>query len=99
MTIKQKIIAIGIFITMIIFLALGIYFYQDEKKKIINSYIELSKGVISTAESTRDQMEKKWDLGVLNIEHAREYAKKQSKRTFISNDTCCYCLGSSRRKS
>jgi len=84
MTIKQKIISIGIFITTIIFIVLGTYFYQDEKKKIINSYIELSKGVISTAESTRDQMEKKWDLGVLSIEKAREYAKNNQKEHLLA---------------
>lgn len=84
MTIKQKIVSIGIVLTMAIFAVLGVYFYNEQKSKIIQSYVELARGIVVTAESTRQGEEKKWELGVLNIEQARAYADAKKKDELLA---------------
>jgi len=84
MTIKQKIVSIGIVLTMAIFTVLGIYFYNEQKSKIMDSYVELARGIVLTAESTRIEMEDKWKLGVFDIEQARNYANADEKKKLLA---------------
>jgi len=83
-SLKQKLTIIGVFLTLLTVFVLGTYFYNIQKDKIIDSYIKEAKGVIITAESTRQEMEDKWKLGLFTVEEIREFAEKGEKEKILA---------------
>jgi len=76
MSLRQKIVAIGVSQLAIVSVVLFVLYYNDTKEKVQSSYIERARSVILTAEATRENMGGKWDKGIFNARQMREWADK-----------------------
>ena len=74
MTIRTKIITIGVLTPVILvsFLLVGFYFHQ--RHETVDAYVQKARAVILAAESARQEMEDKWELGIFDTEALLKYA-------------------------
>ncbi len=61
------------------------YFYFQSAAQIRNQYQEKARCVALSAESTRDNMAKKWDLGIFTVEQLAQWAKEGKEDKVLSS--------------
>jgi hypothetical protein len=73
-TVRKKIIAIST--TILVVVAGGLFWInvRASKKAAIEQYVAQSRGIVLTAESVRDEMARKWDLGLFDQHQLVEWA-------------------------
>lgn len=71
---KATLVIMCIFVAVTsVFLSL---YYFDARERIQQQFIEKSRGIILTAESAREEMDAKWDLGVFTQEKLSKWAQE-----------------------
>jgi len=72
---RKKVVLIGAIQLAIVVAVLFAFYYYEAKENVTKQYVEKARGIILTAESTREEMGKKWDLGVFNSEQLGKWAE------------------------
>lgn len=72
--ITRKIVTIGLLQLVVVGAVLIGANYVDSRDKIIQQYVEKSRAIVLTAESTRDQMGNKWADGIFSAEELKQWA-------------------------
>lgn len=76
MSLKVKVIAVGVLLpTLLLGVLFGAYIMQT-KNKTVNTFVEKSRAITLTVESTRQGMEEFYEKGVFDTEMLREFASK-----------------------
>lgn len=78
-SLRTKIVAAGLLFTAALIVVLFILYVLETRDRTIKNYVGKAQAVNLTAESTRLEMEEKLSLGVLDLEHVREWAAKGEK--------------------
>lgn len=74
MSLKVKVIAVGVLLpTLLLGILFGAYIIQT-KNKTVNTFVEKSRAITLTVESTRQGMEELYEQGVFSTEMLREFA-------------------------
>ena len=76
-SLRQKIVAIGVFQVVVVGGVLFAMYHSDTKDKIRGQYVERARSIILTAEATREGMGTKWDKGLFSAEQLRAWADKK----------------------
>ncbi len=74
MTIRTKIITIGVITPLLLVTSLMVAFYFHEKNRVVDSYVKKARAVVLAAESARQEMEEKWQLGIFNTDALKKFA-------------------------
>lgn len=78
-SLKTKLIILGIGLQTALMVVLFGLYYIHSKEKTVESYVAKARAVCLTAESTREEMEKKWATGVFSTDQMREWATQGSE--------------------
>ena len=84
MTIRTTLIITAITMSTVLSIILAILFFFEAKERIIEGYVEKARSVVLSAESTREEMEDKWEKGLFTVEQLREYANKNEKEKLLA---------------
>jgi len=76
LSLRTKLIAGGVLFPAVLLLGLFFSFYSHEKSKSLDSVVDKSRILARTVESTRMEMEDKWQQGLFNIAMLKEWADK-----------------------
>ena len=68
-----KIITVAISVMLILLGVLFYSYYLNASENAINAYVEKARSICLIAESTRDEMDKKWDLGLFDVKDLKKY--------------------------
>lgn len=74
MDLRKKIVLIGIAQLIIVVGVLFGFYYAQAKKNVQKQYVEKARSIVLTAESTREDMGKKWDTGIFTEEQLSQWA-------------------------
>lgn len=74
MTIRTKIITIGVLTPGILVSLLMVGFYFHQRHQTVDAYISKARAVVLAAESARQEMEDKWKLGIFDAEALKKFA-------------------------
>ncbi len=74
-SLRGKIVSIGVLLPSILLICLFVMYYAQSKDKAIESYVEKARSICLTAESTRQEMEDKWDMDIITTGMLREWAE------------------------
>jgi len=69
-----KLIGFGVLFPALLLSATLITFYSHEKKQMVNDVIEKSRILARTVESTRQEIEDKWALGMFNVDMLKTWS-------------------------
>ena len=76
MGLRMRIVAIGIVqLVVVASVLLGLYYFEA-KDKARQQFVEKSRSIVLSAESAREEMAKKWDLGVFSAEQLSQWARE-----------------------
>ena len=76
LSLRTKLVTGCILFPALILLGLFTSFYLHEKNTAIEEVVEKSRILARTVESTRMEMEDKWDMGLFTVEEMKEWAEK-----------------------
>ena len=76
MGLRKKIVLMGaVQLVAVAGILLGVYYFEA-KDKVRQQYVEKARAIILTTESTREEMGKKWEVGIFTQEQLGEWAKQ-----------------------
>ncbi len=78
-SLRGKIVLVGVFLPTILILILFRFYASEAREKTIQAYADKARAICLTAESTRDGMESKWQMGLFKAEQLRELAAAGQK--------------------
>jgi len=85
MSLRGKVITIGIGLqTLLLLLLFGMYHYQS-KDKAVAGIVEKARSICLTAESARENMERKWEMKLFTNQMLREFADKGEKEKLLAS--------------
>ena len=70
-----KFMAVGIGTTILLVGVLLVFYVRSDKIETVESYAEKARSICLMSESVRQEMEKKWDLGLFPLENIISYAR------------------------
>jgi len=73
-SLRGKIVLVGVFLPSVLILILFRLYAAESQEKTLQSFADKARAICLTAESTRQEMEAKWELGLFTAEKLREYA-------------------------
>lgn len=74
-SLRTKIISLGVLLPTILVTVLFVIYFFQSKQWALDAYVEKARAICLTAESTRDEMEDKWEKGVFSAEILRDMAE------------------------
>ncbi len=85
MGLRGKIIGICCGFLAMLGAALLVAYYSTTKDHIEQQYVEKARSILLTAESTREQMGKQWDQGILTAEQVAQWGHAGEKEKVLSS--------------
>lgn len=83
-TIQTRIITISLILTAILVIALGVIFFMEIRKSIIDGYVEKARSVVLASESVSELMEKKWEMGIFDVAMLRGFAQNNERDKLLA---------------
>jgi hypothetical protein len=74
MNLSKKLALIGLIQLGAVTAVLFAFYYREARAKIEQQYVEKARSIVLTAESAREEMGRKWDLGLFGRPQLREWA-------------------------
>jgi methyl-accepting chemotaxis protein len=84
MTMRQKIVLIGVAQILGVIAVLFACYYYDTREKVQQQYLAKARAVLLTAESAREEMGKKWGQGLFTKEQLAGWAKDNAVDKILS---------------
>jgi len=78
-SLRGKIVLVGVLLPTLLIAGLFRLYSRESKEKTITAYTDKARAICLTAESTREEMEKKWQMGLFTAERLRELAAAGEK--------------------
>ncbi|MFH1019115.1 MAG: chemotaxis protein, partial [Pseudomonadota bacterium] len=78
-SLRGKIVLVGVLLPTLLILGLFRLYSGESREKTLAAYADKARAICLTAESTRDEMEKKWQMGLFTAERLRELAAAGEK--------------------
>ncbi len=75
-SLRGKIVLLGVLLPTILITILMRLYIGEARQKTIDSFAAKARAICLTAESTRDEMEAKWALGLFTADQVKELAKQ-----------------------
>ena len=75
--ISTKFLSIGIFLVSLLSIGLMAFFSYIFHQNTIEAFVSKARSITLAAESVRLEMDEKWEQGILTVEQARNFYKKQ----------------------
>ncbi|HIJ79006.1 MAG: methyl-accepting chemotaxis protein [Desulfobulbaceae bacterium] len=75
-SLRGKIVLIGVILPTVLILLLMRLYTTEAREKTIESFRDKARAICLTAESTRQEMETKWDMGLFSVEQVRQNAAR-----------------------
>jgi methyl-accepting chemotaxis protein len=76
MDLRKKLVFIGAIQLVVVVGVLFAFYYSNAKSNVQDQYVEKARSIVMTAESTREEMGKKWDQGLFSAEDLRTWASE-----------------------
>ncbi|MFA6898958.1 MAG: methyl-accepting chemotaxis protein [Desulfurivibrionaceae bacterium] len=73
-SLRGKIVLVGVLLPTLLIVVLLRLYSTESREKTLNAFADKARGICLTAESTRQEMEAKWELGLFSAEQLREFA-------------------------
>jgi methyl-accepting chemotaxis protein len=73
-SLRGKIVLVGVLLPTLLILGLFRLYSSESREKTLTAYADKARAICLTAESTRDEMEQKWQMGLFTAERLRELA-------------------------
>ena len=83
-SLRGKIVLAGVFLPAVLILILFRLYVSEAKEKTLQSYADKARAICLTAESTRDEMESKWQMGLFTAEQLRDLAAEGEKEKVLA---------------
>ncbi|MGV1100656.1 methyl-accepting chemotaxis protein [Thiovibrio sp. JS02] len=74
-SLRGKIVLVGVCLPTILIVILFRLYAAESREKTVQSFTDKARAICLTAESTRQEMEAKWELGLFTAEKLREMAE------------------------
>lgn len=84
MTLRSKIVSIGIAVVLLVCGSLFWLYQREAKQQVVQQYVEKSRSIVLTAESTREEMGKKWEQGIFSADLLKTWAKEGAHEKILS---------------
>ncbi|MBU1405991.1 MAG: DUF3365 domain-containing protein [Proteobacteria bacterium] len=78
-SLRGKIVLVGVLLPTLLIVGLFRLYSGESREKTLTAYADKARAICLTAESTRDEMEKKWQMGLFTAERLRELAEAGEK--------------------
>ncbi|MFZ5775141.1 MAG: methyl-accepting chemotaxis protein [Thermodesulfobacteriota bacterium] len=75
-SLRGKIVLIGVLLPTVLIVVLMRLYAAESKEKTLTAFADKARGICLTAESTRQEMEAKWQLGLFSASQLREFAEQ-----------------------
>jgi len=82
-SLRGKLVLLGILLPAVLVIVLFKMYISESHDKTVAAFVDKARSICLTAESTRDEMERKWKLGVFSLEQIKEYAKAGNKEAIL----------------
>ncbi len=83
-SLRTKLIVGGVALPAILLIILFVSFYFHEKDRTLDAAIDKSRILARTVESTRQEMEDKWQQGLFSVEELKQWADQGEKEKILS---------------
>ena len=71
-SLRGKIVLVGVLLPTVLIVGLFRLYSSESREKTLTAYADKARAICLTAESTRDEMEQKWQMGLFTAERLRE---------------------------
>jgi methyl-accepting chemotaxis protein len=75
-SLRGKIVLVGVLLPTALIVVLMRLYAAESREKTLTAYADKARAICLTAESTRQEMESKWEMGLFSAAQLREYADK-----------------------
>lgn len=83
-SLRGKLVLLGVVLPTILLLILFKMYITESHSKTVTAFVDKARAICLTAESTREEMENKWTLGIFNFEQIKEYAQAGNKDAVLA---------------
>ena len=83
-SLRGKIVLVGVFLPTVLIVLLFRLYADESREKTIQAFTDKARAICLTAESTRQEMEAKWELGLFSAEKLRELAEQGQREKVIA---------------
>ncbi|MFZ5761541.1 MAG: methyl-accepting chemotaxis protein [Thermodesulfobacteriota bacterium] len=73
-SLRGKIVGIGVVLPTLLIVVLVNLYARESRERTVRAFVDKARAICLTAESTRQEMETKWALGLFTAEQLRDYA-------------------------
>jgi methyl-accepting chemotaxis protein len=73
-SLRGKIVLLGILLPTILLVILFKIYIGESRTKTVNAFVDKARAICLTAESTRQEMERKWELGIFDVAQLKKLA-------------------------
>ncbi|MCO6438231.1 MAG: DUF3365 domain-containing protein [Phycisphaerae bacterium] len=81
---RTRVLSIAALQLVAVAVVLFVFYYFEAKDKVTQQYVEKARSVILTAESTREEMGKKWDQGIFTAAELKKWADEKQLGKVLS---------------
>ena len=99
LSILTKFLSVAIGSTMILVGVLFVLYYQSGHDQAVESIVEKSRAICLIAESTRDEMEQKWEMGLFSTDQVKEIAATGNREKLLATVPVVSAWAAAMRKS
>ena len=78
-SLRGKIVLVGVLLPSVLMVALLRLYSAESKEKTVAAFADKARAICLTAESTRQEMESKWEMGLFSAAQLREYADQGAR--------------------
>lgn len=78
-SLRGKIVLVGVFLPTLLILILFRLYASEAREKTLQAYADKARAICLIAESTRDEMESKWEMGLFTAGQLRDLAETGEK--------------------
>ncbi|ADH85613.1 methyl-accepting chemotaxis protein [Desulfurivibrio alkaliphilus] len=75
-SLRGKIVLLGVVLPTILIVILFRLYITDSRERTLEAFTDKARAICLTAESTREEMEAKWRMGLFSTEQLREFAAR-----------------------
>jgi methyl-accepting chemotaxis protein len=83
-SLRGKIVLVGVVLPTLLIVGLFRLYSGESREKTLTAYADKARAICLTAESTRDEMEKNWQMGLFTAERLRELADAGEKQKVLA---------------
>jgi len=98
-SLRGKIVILGVLLPAILVLILFKMYVTDSREKTTQSFVAKARAICLTAESTRQEMEEKWKLGLFSAEKLRALKEQGNREAILASVPVVSAWKAAMRKS